>query len=40
MKWFKKLKKWQKGGLIGLGIGVIVLWQQVSLDAKIDLWVL
>ena len=24
MRWFKNLKKWQKGGLIGLGIGVIL----------------
>jgi len=22
--WFKNLKKWQKGGLIGLGVGVIL----------------
>ena len=24
MRWFKNLKKWQKGGLIGLGIGIIL----------------
>jgi hypothetical protein len=36
MKWFKNLKKWQKGGLIGCGVGV--LFACLSILSYIQAW--
>ena len=46
LKWFKNLKKWQKGALIGLIIGIILgllvspLGQRISFDSRFSLYLL
>jgi len=41
MRWFKNLKKWQKGGLIGCGVGLIfacLLMLSKTLDLEEIVW--